>query len=98
LYCEKAKICVKDGRLIVKETKSIGEASMFSRNPNGSYSAQTGNDDIMMTVVTGSSFFDTVDFSEIVEEYFDNIDSSIQNMIENIVDDSGDDSNEYDFF
>jgi hypothetical protein len=99
LFCEKAKISVKDGRILVKETKSIGEASMFSRNPNGTYSAQSGHDDIMMTVVNASSFFDTVDFSEIVEEYFDNIGGDIQSLIEGIIDERGNSvEDEYDFF
>jgi hypothetical protein len=98
LYCEKTKMLVKDGRLIIKEKKAIDEACLFSRNPNGTYSAQTGNDDIFMTTINASSFFDTLDFDEIVEEYFDNIDNNLQTMIEEIIERSGSDEDSiYDF-
>jgi hypothetical protein len=99
LYCEKTKILVKDGRIIIKEKKAIDEACVFSRNPNGTYSAQTGNDDIFMTTVNASSFFETLDFEEIVEEYFDNIDGTLQDMIEDIIENSSSRDDEiYDIF
>jgi hypothetical protein len=85
LFCEKTKTFIKDGRIILKEKKSIDEACLFSRNPNGSYSAQTGNDDIFMTTVNASSFFDSLDFDEIVEEYFDNIELEKQKLIEDAI-------------
>jgi hypothetical protein len=99
LYCEKTKTLVKDGRLVIKEKKGIDEACLFSRNPNGTYSAQTGNDDIFMTTVNASSFFDTLDFDEIVEEYFDNIEGTTQDLIEEIIDRTGSDDDQiYDIF
>lgn len=98
LYCEKAKKLISQGRITIKEKKSIQEAELFSRNPNGTYSAQTGNDDIMMTVINSSSFFDTLDFMEIVEEYYDNIDSSYQRAIDEVLEDMKDgDDDVYDF-
>lgn len=99
LFCEKTKTLVKDGRIIIKDKKGIDEACLFSRNPNGTYSAQTGNDDVFMTTVNASSFFETLDFEEIVEEYFDNIDSGTQSLIENTIErsDAGDDQF-YDIF
>jgi hypothetical protein len=97
-YCDKLKTLVKDGRIIIKEKKAIEEACLFSRNPNGTYSAQTGNDDIFMTTVNSSSLFETVDFEEIVEEYFDYVDEEIQDLIEDVMekDDVTDDL--YDLF
>jgi hypothetical protein len=99
LYCEKAKKLISEGRIKIKEKKSIQEAELFSRNPNGSYSAQAGNDDIMMTVVNSSSFFDTLDFMEIIEEYYDFLDRERQKEMEDILDfdEKGDDSI-FDFF
>jgi hypothetical protein len=99
LYCEKTKTLIKDGRLIIKEKKAIDEACLFSRNPNGTYSAQTGNDDIFMTTVNASSFFETLDFDEIIEEYYDNIDGTLQDLIDGIIENSGsDDEQLYDIF
>jgi hypothetical protein len=88
LYCEKLKQCVQKGQLIIKDPRTILEAKMFSRNPNGTYSAQTGNDDCVMTCVTASSFFETLDYNEIVEEYFDNIDEDLQDKIDSILENS----------
>jgi hypothetical protein len=65
---------------------------MFSRNSNGSYSAQSGNDDIIMTSVTASAFFETLDYFEIIEEYYDYMESSKQKKIDGILDSSDDDS------
>ena len=95
LYCEKLKKVISNGQLILSEKKTINEARMFSRNPNGTYSAQTGNDDIMMTSVTASSFFDTLDYYEIIEEFFDTLDSSKQKMIDGILDAKTDDSDNF---
>jgi hypothetical protein len=99
LYCDKTKALIKGGRIILKDKKAIDEACLFSRNPNGSYSAQTGNDDIFMTTVNASSFFDSLDFDEIIEEYFDHIDEKKQNLIENLIENSSNSNDEiYDIF
>ena len=75
--------------MIVKDINTVSEASMFSRNENGTYSAQTGNDDCMMTVVNACSFFDTVDYSETVEELFDYIQEIYRTEIEKTLETSG---------
>jgi len=98
LYCETLKTSVNKGRIILKENKSILEASMFSRNPNGTYSAQTGNDDIIMTVVNASSVFNTIDFVEVVEEMFDYIKEETQKKIEFRIDESKSNDNFYDMY
>ena len=92
IYCEKFKKVISSGQLILKEKKTIQEGRMFSRNANGSYSAQSGNDDIIMTSVTASAFFETLDYYEIIEEYFDHMEDSKQKKIDGILDSSGDDS------
>jgi len=85
LYCEKLKQSIGKGRLIIKDEKTIQEGKSFSRSQNGTFSAQSGNDDCFMTCVNASSFFDTIDFSEMVEEIFDYIDPSIQKLIDEII-------------
>ncbi|MFY8211893.1 MAG: hypothetical protein ACOVLB_04440, partial [Candidatus Nanopelagicus sp.] len=99
IYCEKMKALVMSGKIQLNEKQSIHEASLFSRNPTGTYSAQTGNDDIIMTAVSVSSFFDTLDFADIVEEFFEFLDDEKIAKIEEIIDDIGDDNGEiYDIF
>ena len=85
----KVKNYIRNNRVILKDTNTISEASMFSRNENGTYSAQTGNDDLMMTVVNATSFFDTVDYSETVEELFDYIEGIYKEKIEETLEISG---------
>ncbi len=85
----KVKNYIRSSRMIIKETNTVSEASMFSRNENGTYSAQTGNDDCMMTVVNACSFFDTVDYSETIEELFDYIDEIYKTKIEETLEISG---------
>jgi hypothetical protein len=55
LYCEKMKKCVGNGQLVLRHPKTIEESKSFSRNPNGTYSSQSGNDDCIMSCVTVSS-------------------------------------------
>ena len=95
LFCEKMKKCVNFGQLIIKDPRTIEEAKAFSRNPNGTYSAQSGNDDCMMTCVTASSIFDTLDFVEIVEELFDTLDTDIQSRIDSTIEKEDDEDDIY---
>jgi len=85
----KVKNYIRSSRMVIKETNTVSEAAMFSRNENGTYSAQTGNDDCMMTVVNACSFFDTVDYSETIEELFDYIDEIYKTKIEETLEISG---------
>ena len=85
----KVKNYIRSSRMVIKETNTVNEAAMFSRNENGTYSAQTGNDDCMMTVVNACSFFDTVDYSETIEELFDYIDEIYKTKIEETLEISG---------
>jgi len=85
----KVKNYIRTNRVIIKDMDTVSEATMFSRNENGTYSAQSGNDDCMMTVVNACSFFDTIDYSETVEELFDYIDEIYKNEIEKTLEISG---------
>lgn len=85
LYCEKMKREISHGQLIIKDDRTITEARNFTRNSNGTYSAQSGHDDCIMTCVNISSFFDTLDYIEIIEELFDELDSNRQNLIDDIL-------------
>jgi len=85
IYCEKMKREISCGQLIIKDDRTITEARNFTRNSNGTYSAQSGHDDCIMTCVNISSFFDTLDYIEIIEELFDELDPNRQNLIDDIL-------------
>lgn len=98
LYAEALKESIGTGRIILQDDKTVEESKMFSRNKNGTYSAQSGHDDMFMTCITASAIFDTVDFEEIIEEYFDQLDKSTQKMIDDIYEDDTDTEDFYDVF
>jgi len=85
LYCQALKESIRKNRLVIQEIKTIEEATTFSRTKNGSYAAQSGNDDAIMTCVTVTSIFDTSDYSEMVEELLDYIDPAISESINQIL-------------
>lgn len=98
IYSENLKDCINTGRIIIQEEKTIEESKFFSRNANGSYSAQTGNDDLFMSTVTASAIFETLDFEELVSEFFDALDDKTQNLIDSVYEDDPIEDDFYDIF
>lgn len=96
-YCEGAKKHFDNGRMIITEKKAIEEAGLFTKMLNGSYSAQAGHDDIMMTCINACTFFDTNDFHEIAEELFDYLPEHIQDLIDEVLDKETESIDIYDF-
>ena len=86
VYCEKTRRLISTGRLVVTDRKTIDEFQYFSRRPNGTYSATAGNDDLCMSVVLASAYFDSLDYSEVVMEVADGIDREALEYIEGKVD------------
>jgi len=84
LLAEKFKDITSKGRMILSETHTCNEAKMFSRKSNGTFSAQSGNDDIMMSSITTSAIIDTLDFIEITEELYDFLDEFTQKKLDKI--------------
>lgn len=81
-YCMLMKKSIKSGRIIPYEKHTFNELSAFGLNKKGSYSSQTGHDDISMTIVNLTSFFDSPQFYEIVESVYDNLDDKYKTAIE----------------
>jgi hypothetical protein len=94
--CLESKKTIKNLRIIPNESKTVGELSGFGRNKKGSFSCQTGHDDLAMTVVNLNVFFESPQFYEMVEEVYDNIDDRIKQEIENKLNNIEDDSNDID--
>ena len=61
------------------------EASLFGTLPNGSYGAQMGNDDVIMTCITATEFFNTTDYADFIEELLDFIDPDLHDEMEKIL-------------
>lgn len=84
LFAEKFKDVTSVGRMILSESTTCQEAKMFSRRTNGTFSAQTGNDDIIMSSITASGIIDTLDFIEITEELYDTLPEHIQKKLDKL--------------
>jgi len=85
VLCQNLKKLVEDNRINFTEHETIKEASMFGVKANGSYGAQHGNDDTLMTCVTISEFLSTVDYADFIEEILDFIDEDLHSSMEKIL-------------
>jgi hypothetical protein len=84
-YCELLRSLVRKDRIIITEKKhTVLELFTFGLNSRGTYSAQSGHDDVAMTLVNLSGLFDGYDFGQMVGELFDELeDSDYKNIIIN---------------
>jgi hypothetical protein len=85
IFCQNFKKYITQNKIILKDKKTVFEASTFGKLPNGSYAGQLGNDDLIMTSINSSEFFFTLDFSDFAEEIYDTIDNTIQDKIDVIL-------------
>ena len=85
IFCQNFKKCITQNKIVLKDKKTVYEASTFGKLPNGSYAGQLGNDDLIMTSINSSEFFFTLDFSDFAEEIYDQVDDSIQEKIDVIL-------------
>jgi len=85
IFCQNFKKYIAQNKISIYDKDTVKESSTFGKLPNGSYAGQLGNDDLIMTCINSSEFFTTLDFSDFVEEIYDEIDPSIQNKIEEIL-------------
>lgn len=95
-YCKDVKKLVRTGRIIPTETTTYDEFAAFGLNGKGSYSSQIGHDDIAMTLVNLTVFFDSPQYYEVIEEIYDSLEFKYKKEIElklaNVIDDEdGDD-------
>lgn len=81
-YCELLRGLVREGRILVNEKKwTIPELFTFGLNSRGTYSSQTGHDDVAMTLVNLPALFDGYDFNQMSGDLFDELDNSYKELI-----------------
>lgn len=82
-YCEELRQIIKRNKVIINEKKwTVAELFSFGMNGRGSYSSQSGHDDVAMTLVNLSALFGSSDFNDLVEDLYDEVDFSYRKMIE----------------
>ena len=85
IFCQNFAKLYKINRLDLTDEVTVTEASLFGTLPNGSYGAQMGNDDVIMTCITATEFFNTTDYADFIEELLDFIDPDLHNEMESIL-------------
>ena len=85
IFCQNFSKLYKNNRIDVTDEETIIEASLFGVLPNGSYGAQMGNDDLIMTCITATEFFNTTDYADYIEELLDFVDSDVQSKMEEVL-------------
>jgi len=87
-YCELLRYLSRQNRIILNEKSwTIPELFSFGLNNSGTYSSQSGHDDVAMTVVNLSALFDSSAFFDIVGELYDELDDNYRKLIEDKLDD-----------
>lgn len=84
-FCRELRKLIFEKRVILTEEKSYEEMSAFGINIKGTYSSQSGNDDVAMTVIYTSPFVHSDDFSFVVEEIVDNSTLEFRNLMYKIL-------------
>jgi hypothetical protein len=82
-YCEMLRSQVRLNRVLLNEKNwTIPELFSFGLNSRGTYSSQTGHDDVAMTVVNLSGLFESSDFYDLVGELYDGLSDSYREIID----------------
>lgn len=83
-YCEILRSQTRVNRIIINESGwTIPELFSFGLNSRGTYSSQSGHDDVAMTVVNLAGIFESSDFYDLVGELYDELDdSAYRNIID----------------
>jgi hypothetical protein len=82
IFCQNFAKLYRTHRIEVTDEMTVIEASLFGKMPNGSYGAQMGHDDIIMTAITATEYFNTTDYADAVEELLDIIDEELHSKME----------------
>jgi len=93
-YCEILRSQTRLNRVIVNESAwTIPELFSFGLNGRGTYSSQSGHDDVAMTIVNLSGMFESSDFYDLVGELYDDLgESTYRDLIDLKLEESNGDS------
>jgi hypothetical protein len=70
-YCESFRHYVSINRIIPNDSTTYLELGSFGKSTGGQYRGQNGNDDLSMTCVNTSTFFDSPQFWDVATEVYE---------------------------
>lgn len=95
--CEEIRSNIRQAKIIINDKKwTIPELFTFGLNSRGSYSGQSGHDDVAMSIVNLGFLFMGSDIHEMVGDIYDGLNETYKNIIEKkIIGEQGSNSNLY---
>jgi hypothetical protein len=81
-FCREFRKLILEKRIVLNEHHTFDEMNDFGINNKGTYSSQSGHDDIAMTSVNTVPFILSDTFAEVVEEIHDLIEPKIRSEIQ----------------
>ena len=85
IFCQNFSKLYKNNRIELTDEVTVTEASLFGTLSNGSYGAQKGHDDVIMSCITATEFFNTTDYADYIEELLDFIDPTLHSKMEEVL-------------
>lgn len=74
--CERFKYAMMVNKILPNELKTVAELGAFGKAKSGTYRSQSGNDDLAITCVNNSAFFESPNFWELAEEVLEELERS----------------------
>lgn len=81
-YCREFRKMILEKRIILNEENTSDEMNDFGVNSKGTYSSQSGHDDIAMTCVNLIPMMSSYSFAELVEDMYESLDSSLKDLMQ----------------
>lgn len=81
-FCRDFRKLVMEKRIVLNEQVTFDEMNDFGINNRGTYSSQSGHDDVAMTCVNSVPMIHSYTFEDIIEEIYDSIDDSYKKIIQ----------------
>lgn len=85
VFCQNFRKQIEMNRISISDIETVQEASLFGVLKNGSYGAQMGHDDTIMTAIIATEFFGTNDYADYVEELLDIIEPEKFELMEKVL-------------
>lgn len=82
MYCRELRKILEQRKIIITEDETAKEINAFGINKNGRFEAQTGHDDIAMTLVNLVPYFTNETFYNQVEEMYDKVSDRLKQAID----------------
>lgn len=88
VYCRELRKLIMEKRVVLTEEKTLGEMGAFGINKKGSYSSQSGFDDIAMTNIYAGAYMASDNLSYAVEDLIDDATPAFKEEIYKLIESS----------